>query len=260
MNMTTPVNQKFRRLIESEEMKNMNTNLNTQQSFSSFLTNWNCATSNGSSFQINEDKKPKITNNFENVINQKMLTSNNNNINMGNNNYVLSNTLNNNNIMGNTITTDSNVSNSNLHAKSVDFTNKSPFKIGIKSNNGLPNYPSLNQFPNQADYEQNIMNTSNQNNMFNYPSGNNMAPYSFCHDNNLYYKGYFENFSGINNINKNNICPIKFNPNDDRNILDNILVLTKDQNGCRLIQKKLEEKREEFLTKFYEKVTLMYII
>lgn len=253
--MTTPVNQKFRRLIESEEIRNMNTNLNTQQSFSSFLTNWNCATSNASSFQINEDKKPKMINNFENVLNQKMLNDNKN-LNMGSNNFMLSNTHNNGNVIGKTITTESNISNSNLHAKSVDFTNKSPFKNGMKLNNGLPSYLNLNPFLNPADYDHNNMNTSYQNNMYNgnYLSGNNISPYSFCQDNNVYYKGYFEMFNGINNINKNNICPIKFNPNDDRNILDNALVLIKDQNGCRLVQKKLEEKKEEFLMKFYEKV------
>jgi len=258
MNMTTPVNQKVRIKIESEDFKNMNTNLNTQQSFSSFLTNWNCATSNGSSFQILEDKQSKITNNFENAINQKILGLNTNQ-NLARN-LQHSKTLNTGNVLGNTITTDSNISNScnnqinDLHARSVDFTNKSPLKVNL--NCGFPNYLSLNQYANISEYDQSITNNSNHNIKYNpnYKTPNNITPYPVCQDNNMYYKGYFENYNNLNNLNKNIICPIKFNPNDDKNILDNLLVLIKDQNGCRLIQKKLEEKKEEFYIKFYEKV------
>jgi hypothetical protein len=47
---------------------------------------------------------------------------------------------------------------------------------------------------------------------------------------------------------------IKFNPNEDKSVLDNLLILIKDQNGCRMIQRKLEEKREDFISKFFEKI------
>jgi len=257
MNMTTPINQKLQRLIESEDFKNMNTNINTQQSFSSFLTNWNFAKSNGSSFQMNEENKQKNLNNFDKKIIQTVPTGNNNN----GKNLLRSSTFNTGIILGNTVHTDSNISNSNnyqtndLHAKSVEFTNKSPLQISKNSNGVFPNYMSLNQYVNNGDFDQSNTNTIH-NNMFNgnFKSQNNMAQYSICQDNNVYYKGYYENYNNLNKIHSNNICPIKFNPNDDKNILDNVLILIKDQNGCRLIQKKLEDRREDFLLKFYEKV------
>jgi hypothetical protein len=47
---------------------------------------------------------------------------------------------------------------------------------------------------------------------------------------------------------------IKFNPNEDKSVLDNLMILIKDQNGCRMIQKKLEEKRDDFILKFFDKI------
>lgn len=269
--MTTPVNNgKFRRLIESEDMRNLNTNLNTQQSFSSFLTNPNCVTSNGSSFLTVEDKKLKIgglsNNNNNNVINTTN-TNNQHNINTNKaNNNLISN--------DNSHTNNSNVY--DLHANSVDLTSQSPFKMNYKTTNNNPNrftnntnFPNYNQFITGIDYD-NIspFNSTNYNTIRNSQnfltpkniSINNLNPnlysaYSFCLDN-MYYKNYGD-INNVHMINKtiNTINPpIKFNPNDDKAVLDNLLILTKDQNGCRMIQKKFEEKKEEFMAKFYEKI------
>ena len=37
-------------------------------------------------------------------------------------------------------------------------------------------------------------------------------------------------------------------------LLDQIYLYFRDQNGCRILQKKIEEKNQDFLTIFYEKV------
>jgi hypothetical protein len=50
------------------------------------------------------------------------------------------------------------------------------------------------------------------------------------------------------------VPPVRFNPNEDKSVLDNVMILIKDQNGCRMIQKKLEEKKEDFLHKFFDKI------
>lgn len=50
------------------------------------------------------------------------------------------------------------------------------------------------------------------------------------------------------------IVPFKFNPNEDKSVLDNLHLLIKDQNGCRMIQAKLDEKKEDFNQKFFEKI------
>jgi hypothetical protein len=38
-------------------------------------------------------------------------------------------------------------------------------------------------------------------------------------------------------------------------LVENVFLYIRDQNGCRILQKKIEEKNKEFLFKFYEKVT-----
>jgi hypothetical protein len=41
---------------------------------------------------------------------------------------------------------------------------------------------------------------------------------------------------------------------DDKSILDNIPAILRDQNGCRLVQKRLETRNQEFIDSFYEKI------
>lgn len=81
---------------------------------------------------------------------------------------------------------------------------------------------------------------------------NQYGTYNICHDNNYFYKNNIQMYEY-----KSNQKPqFKINFNDEKNIIDNLFIIIKDQNGCKLIQKKLEEKVPEFLTKFFEKVKL----
>jgi hypothetical protein len=59
------------------------------------------------------------------------------------------------------------------------------------------------------------------------------------------------NMANINNL---NTVPTFNLLNDEKYLMDNILILLKDQNGCRLVQKKIEEKNNEFILQFFEKV------
>jgi hypothetical protein len=44
--------------------------------------------------------------------------------------------------------------------------------------------------------------------------------------------------------------------NNDNGMLDNLALFIKDQNGCRMIQKKFEERNLNFMARFFEKVKL----
>lgn len=79
-------------------------------------------------------------------------------------------------------------------------------------------------------------------NLSNFPTNNNIVSM----ENNL--KKLFT----INNLNiQHNFYNLL---NDEKYLLDNILILLKDQNGCRLIQKKIEEKNLDFISNFFEKI------
>jgi hypothetical protein len=258
MNMTTPVNNKFRRMIESEDMRNMHTNLNTQQSFSSFL-NSNCSSSLMYPHSVKGNMK-FIGNN-----NPQPLPNHNSSSSMS-------------------VISSSNNPNEFLHANSVDFNlnipnTQSPFRGGYNSmlstaqshknltnltNINFSNYNGNPNQPSQLDLEhfqsQNFISSTPKNFM-------NPYAYSFCLDNTLnmnMYKNYMqESVNRSNIINTNHNPPLKnfmppvaprFNLNDDKSVLDNLMALIKDQNGCRMIQKKLEEKKEEFLKGFFDKV------
>jgi hypothetical protein len=68
--------------------------------------------------------------------------------------------------------------------------------------------------------------------------------------------------SARNSIDFTNI-PIPFNFQfnnnvnvlDDKYILDNLLILLKDQNGCRLIQKRIEEKGSDYVVAMFDKMS-----
>ncbi len=74
--------------------------------------------------------------------------------------------------------------------------------------------------------------------------------------NKMNYYPFFENdlirnnyqYSFCNNLGKAQMKP------DDKAILDNLFILMKDQNGCRMLQRKFEEKNLVFFIKFFEKV------
>lgn len=46
------------------------------------------------------------------------------------------------------------------------------------------------------------------------------------------------------------------NANEDLMILENAIKYSKDNNGCRIVQKKFEEKKAEFANLFFERVRL----
>jgi hypothetical protein len=258
MNMTTPVNNKFRRMIESEDMRNMHTNLNTQHSFSSFL-NSNCSSSLMHPHSVKGNMK------FIGMNNPQPIPHHNSSSSMS-------------------VISSSNNPNDFLHANSVDLNlnmpnMQSPFRGGYnsmlstaQSHKNLTNLTNMNfsnynvnpNQPNQLDFEhfqsQNFISTTPKNFM-------NPYPYSFCLDNTLnmnMYKNYVQESANRSNIINTNINPTlksfmppvatRFNLNEDKSVLDNLLVLIKDQNGCRMIQKKLEEKKEDFLKSFFDKI------
>jgi hypothetical protein len=88
-------------------------------------------------------------------------------------------------------------------------------------------------------------------NIYTYPitknNPNYFLPYSYVSEQmNNPNPGYYENSNG------NNYRPF----NNDMILIENLFLYIRDQNGCRIIQKKIEEKNKEFLYKFYEKVEL----
>lgn len=222
--------------------------MNTQ-SCSSLITNINYATtSNGSSFL--DDKKILI-------LKDQNLINNNNNLNIGPTNNLM---INPNNI---TCCDKSYISNQNMnlsHAKSVDFnSNQSPYRL---SNVGFnQNYISQKFITNTNIHSYggqfNPFELENNGMMNNFTRNyqNQFGTYSFCYDSNYFYKNNIPIFDYK--------CPqapqqFKMNYNDEKNIIDNLLILIKDQNGCRILQKKLEEKNHDFMIKFFEKVNSVF--
>ena len=125
-----------------------------------------------------------------------------------------------------------------FHAKSVDFTNI-PSKLNLTATNGFTkiintnNYPITNENRNYFPY--NI--SKNNPNYF--------PPYSFTSEQINNYQTYMESAQ----LNSN------FRPlNEEHFLIEKLFMYIRDQNGCRIIQKKIEEKNREFLNKFYEKV------
>lgn len=132
------------------------------------------------------------------------------------------------------------------------FVNSQILTCGDKSytssihNNNISYTNSLDQsqFKNN-NYVNNLQRNFNINNQF----GN----YNMCHDNNYFYKNNMQMYEYKSNNQKPQF-KINLNLNDEKNIIDNLILITKDQNGCKLIQKKIEEKNSEFLNKFFDKV------
>ena len=193
-------------------------------------------TSNGSSFL---DEKKYFLKKDQNIPNNNNLIVNSQNVTCGDKSYT-------------------SIHNTNIsHTNSLDLnSNQSQFRNNINFNQNLKtqkmftnnNIPSFGGCYNQ--YESNEIN-----NMFaSLPRNfnNQYGTYNICHDNNYFYKNNMQIYDY-----KNNQMPqFKINFNDDKNILENLFILIKDQNGCKLIQKKLDEKNPEFLSKFFEKVIL----
>lgn len=128
-----------------------------------------------------------------------------------------------------------------FHAKSVDFTNV-PSKLNLTAN-GYPKVVNPSFYPPVTNSNKNI---------YTYPISKNNQPYYFPYNFsgeqiNNYTQNYYENPNGINQRQIHN----------DLILIDNLPLYIRDQNGCRIIQKKIEEKNKEFLFKFYEKAILL---
>jgi hypothetical protein len=130
-----------------------------------------------------------------------------------------------------------NSNNFDFHAKSVDFTNMPP-KLNLTATNGFSKMmpPNIYPFPNTNRnlYPYHI--SKNNQNFY--------VPYNFNSEQMKNYQSYYDNPQ------MNNFRPL----NNDIILIENIFLYIRDQNGCRIIQKKIEEKNKEFLFKFYEKV------
>lgn len=134
-----------------------------------------------------------------------------------------------------------NIANNNLFVNSQNLTcgDKSYTSSIHNANISYTNSLDQSQFKNN-NY------VVNQQRNFNSQFGN----YNMCHENNYFYKNNMQMYE----YKSNQKLQFKINFNDDKNIIDNLIILIKDQNGCKLIQKKIEEKNTEFLNKFFEKV------
>jgi hypothetical protein len=137
--------------------------------------------------------------------------------------------------------------NSNLRLNNCGFTNQNFIPQKYITNTNIHSFGGhINPFEIEANGMIGNFAPRNYQNQY--------GTYSFCYDNNYFYKNNIPIFDYK--------CPqamqqFKMNYNDDKNIIDNLLMLIKDQNGCRIIQKKLEEKTPEFMLKFFEKVNKM---
>lgn len=130
-----------------------------------------------------------------------------------------------------------NRNNFDFHANSVDFTNIPP-KLNHTVTNGYTKNLPPNIYPVQNTNRNFLPYTVPKNNP------NYYMPFSFNSEQVTNYPIYYENF------NLNNFRPL----NNDMVLVENIFLYVRDQNGCRILQKKIEEKNKEFLFKFYEKV------
>lgn len=130
--------------------------------------------------------------------------------------------------------------NNDFHAKSVDFTNN-PNKL--YSTNPNSNHMNQNIFLHRATFQPN----SGRRNF-------NIFPYNQVIDtinNNPQFYKFYE--TAHQNYPPNNY--FRTEDPDKKVLIDQIYLYIRDQNGCRILQKKIEEKNEEFLYKFYEKVS-----
>ena len=126
-----------------------------------------------------------------------------------------------------------------FHAKSVDFTNI-PSKLNLTATNGYTKMSNPNNYP---------IPTVNRNYFpFNISKNNPnyCIPMIFTTEQMNNYQTYLDS-SQLNNNYRS--------LNDDNFLIEKLFMYIRDQNGCRIIQKKIEEKNKEFLDKFYEKVT-----
>ena len=177
-----------------------------------------------------------------------------------------------------------NSNNKNTYSENNDFTTTQSFDFSQQtlSNNNYSNF-------HYQGSSQNLFNKSNKFPLFqqgyNYPNNSNKkytAPFNnsniLLNNNVNYSNAVYRNAVGQNsfsieawqlntrqikeNINNRsisqygnkNLNSIMNFQSEEKYIIDNVDKLLTDQNGCRILQKKLDEKNKEFMLLFYEKI------
>jgi hypothetical protein len=243
----------FRSQLKSTGMKrnSTDTNMHTQYSSNehvdrlvqisqnqgqrrSFLSNWE----SGELYNVNNGNIMNNTYNSESGSNHSSISPPNlsNSPNKRNLNYIqnFNSNLNNN-----------NVNNINNVQKGNNFLQDNRKRSSYDYGNGNMNNMKLHLTGN------NCFNMGNSKNMISMNMNNsNIRPITSNRNN-------FVQFNSTNNNNMNimpHINQLNFNNNllnDDNYLLENTLALLRDQNGCRILQKKIEEKNFEFILPFY---------
>lgn len=133
--------------------------------------------------------------------------------------------------------------NSNLYAQMKKNSKKD--NRNSNNNNNKLILQNLNKSRNSFLSPKKLGNMNQQPYEFiNNPSGNSLINSNINNNNN--------NFT-INNL-ASNVNTSTVNISEEKHLPDNFFVYLKDQNGCRLIQKKIEQKNYDFIMIFYEKV------
>jgi hypothetical protein len=127
-----------------------------------------------------------------------------------------------------------------IHARSVDLTNH-PNKLinSHYSGQNLNQHPLFNK-----PHVQPLLGRNHVNNIYSY--NNSIDPFSYNPQIYKFYQSQQQQYPPNN----------YFRSEDPEKsvLIDQIYMYMRDQNGCRILQKKIEEKNPEFLSKFYEKV------
>ena len=63
-----------------------------------------------------------------------------------------------------------------------------------------------------------------------------------------------KNINNINNMNINNNNKINYKKEKIKNYNEKLILMIKSQNGSKSIQKKIEEKQNDFTSKLYEQI------
>ena len=189
----------------------------------------------------------------------------------------------NNNITGNLITNwnpggnllgnkpESNVSSFDFHSNSVDLKNNMNLIKGLyynqTPNNSIyynskyyKNNKRYNKF--QQNYSQSLYTTLNKNdinnpinninniNNINFSELSSRASFQSLNKNKKYNNYYNSKFNYCNNHN----IHIKMKDEANKSVNGSWRIMLKDQKGSKLIQKKIEEKSQDFLNKLYEQI------
>lgn len=141
----------------------------------------------------------------------------------------------------NTLSTKQLNQNNDFHAKSVDFSNN-PNKLH-STNHASTQFLNQNPFIHRATLQPN----SGRRNFNIFPYNQAIDPFVYNPHIYKYYEIAQQQHPAPNHY-------FRSEDPEKKVLIDQIYLYIRDQNGCRILQKKIEEKNAEFLSKFYEKV------